>query len=402
MIIDNLDEDYLQWTPSAQQERNGEQTHAPTQPLWAYFSDLQGPIIITSRNRRLALEIVEDEDIVTIDPMDEGHALSLFEKKLGPQVPASREELVELTAALDFMPLAIVQAAVYIRKRWPRLSVKQYLEKFEKSDHRKISLLGDSNKAGHLRRDREAKSSIFLTLRISFDYIQETRPSAADLLSLMSFFDRQGIPNSLLWPRLKQGSQSHDESEDEEERAIETFEDDVLLLREYSLISISTDTTLLGMHRMVQLATHDWLTAHTRLEFWRDHFVNELYHRFPEGKFENWAQCQEMFAHVLRAELEKPSDEILTWKWTILLTKAALFAWTKGNYVDSIRLAEKSFTVYSGLSVWNRESAVNILSVVGLAYTLARRLNEAENIERQVLEIRTEVCDHLLKEHTMG
>lgn len=37
-----------------------------------------------------------------------------------------------------------------------------------------------------------------MTWQISFEYIQQKRPSAADLLLLMSFFDRQGIPRSVL------------------------------------------------------------------------------------------------------------------------------------------------------------------------------------------------------------
>ena len=33
---------------------------------------------------------------------------------------------------------------------------------------------------------------------MSFDYIREQWPSSADLLALMSFFDRQGIPKEVL------------------------------------------------------------------------------------------------------------------------------------------------------------------------------------------------------------
>ena len=37
--------------------------------------------------------------------------------------------------------------------------------------------------------DREAQNSIMLTGHISFEHVRQTRQSAADLLSLMSFFD---------------------------------------------------------------------------------------------------------------------------------------------------------------------------------------------------------------------
>lgn len=43
--------------------------------------------------------------------MTEQDAVTLFEKKLGLQ--AEKEAITKLIAALDFMPLAIVQAAAY-------------------------------------------------------------------------------------------------------------------------------------------------------------------------------------------------------------------------------------------------------------------------------------------------
>lgn len=68
---------------------------------------------------------------------------------------------MELTAALEYMPLAIVQAASYIRERAPRSSVKQYLQQLESSDYRKLSLL--EHEEGQLRRDWEARNSIIRT-----------------------------------------------------------------------------------------------------------------------------------------------------------------------------------------------------------------------------------------------
>ena len=49
-----------------------------------------------------------------------------------------------------------------------------------------------------LRRDEEAQNAILLTLQMTFVHLFQTRPPASDLLSLMSFFDRQAIPDSPL------------------------------------------------------------------------------------------------------------------------------------------------------------------------------------------------------------
>lgn len=94
-----------------------------------------------------------------VDPMHEVEALALFEKKLGKQNDSDAAS--ELATALQFMPLAIVQAAAYISQRAPRCSVRQYLEKFRKSDRNRATFL--DFEGGRLRRDRDAKNSIIVT-----------------------------------------------------------------------------------------------------------------------------------------------------------------------------------------------------------------------------------------------
>ena len=193
LVLDNADD--ARWllethTTSGALPASGSY-NTSTRPLWEYLPQSQNSsVLVTTRSRSVALELVEEHDIIAVEPMDETHAVALFEKKLLTE--SDREDTVELVAALEFMPLAVVQAAAYISQRALRCSVRQYIEKFQKTDKSKMNIL--TYKAGHLRRDRDAKNSIITTWQISFDYIQQERPSSADLLSLMSFFDRQGIP----------------------------------------------------------------------------------------------------------------------------------------------------------------------------------------------------------------
>jgi hypothetical protein len=91
-----------------------------------------------------------------------------------------KDSTAKLAEALEFMPLALVQAAAYIRQPALMYSVQQYLEAFHNNDRKRTSLLNYDR--GHLRRDHEAKNSILITWQISFDHILDTRRSAADLL----------------------------------------------------------------------------------------------------------------------------------------------------------------------------------------------------------------------------
>jgi hypothetical protein len=203
LILDNVDD--ASFLTNAQSSSLDMQTNCigsgNVQPLVAYLPQcLNGSILITTRSKSAALKLVEQRDIIEIEPMGRTDALALFEKKLGRHDDS--DDTAKLAVALEFMPLAIVQAAAYIFQRAPRYSVREYLQDFQKSDRKRTSLLNYEGE--QLRRDQGGKNSIIITWQISFDHISEIRPSATDLLSLMSFFDRQEIPETLLRSREKQ------------------------------------------------------------------------------------------------------------------------------------------------------------------------------------------------------
>jgi hypothetical protein len=57
---------------------------------------------------------VEDSDVLPVEPMHDATTHALPHKKLGDKMDRSYG-IVELVAALDYMPLALVQAAACIR-----------------------------------------------------------------------------------------------------------------------------------------------------------------------------------------------------------------------------------------------------------------------------------------------
>ena len=107
-----------------------------------------GSILVTTRSEDEALNLVEQRDLITIDPMSSEDALKLFETKLGGDDDSSdnADVAAELLVALELMPLAIVQAAAYILRRKPRYSVREYLRSFRESDRKRTSLLDYNGK----------------------------------------------------------------------------------------------------------------------------------------------------------------------------------------------------------------------------------------------------------------
>jgi tetratricopeptide (TPR) repeat protein len=407
LILDNVDDaSFLVKEQSTGQDRRTNSTGSENlRPLVEYLPQCpNGSILITTRSKSAALKIVEQRDIIVVEPMGSADALALFENKLGRHDDG--DDTAELAAALEFMPLAIVQAAVYISQRVPRYSVREYLQDFRKSDRKRASLL--NYEGGQLRRDQQAKNSIIGTWQISFDYIREIRPSAADLFSLMSFFDRQGIPEALLRSGGEQRNLRQDQkesnndnyaninaghSDDDEDHASQSsvsdgFEDDVLALRNYSFISINTDGTTFEMHRLVQLATRKWLEAHEQQERWKQQFIKNLYAVLPTGDYENWVRCQTLFPHAQSAVAQQPEEEDSLRDWTSILYKAAWYAWRIGKGVEAEKMSVQSMIVRKRILGREHNDTLNSMAMAGLAYKLRGRWDAAEELEVQVMETR--------------
>ncbi|CAI7636366.1 unnamed protein product [Penicillium pancosmium] len=384
-ILDNVDEANLLYSFSTIRARDPPKSssHALTKPLVEYIPRTRkGRTIITGRSRDVALKMVNDRDLVEVQPMEESEALELLQRALrqSEESPHSRQ----LVSALQFLPLAIVQAGSYIRKLGPRSSVSRYLDKFQGSDIRAIELL--EKEAGHRNRDWEAKNSILVTLQISFDHIHRTKPSAAELLSIMSFFDRQGIPENLVrhQPKSKCASISDPDCSDTETSDSDLdieFEDDIIALRDYSLISISEEGTMLTMHRMVQLATHAWLEYHGQLNQWRERFINIINEAFPPtGEFENWEQCRLLFPHVKSALLQPPNSPECLRTWATLLYRGAWYGLQSGTVANVRDMASNSMKQRVKLLGAEDKEAIASTVMLARAYRAEGQWEKAERL----------------------
>ncbi|KAM0314404.1 hypothetical protein ACHAO8_004772 [Botrytis cinerea] len=405
VILDNADDaSFLVQAQSKGRDGQTSNNIENTRPLITYLPHCQnGSILVTTRSRDAALKLVEQRDIIAIGPMGMVEALALVEKKL--EKCDNNDNTAELVEALEFMPLAIVQAASYISKRMPRYSLQDYLKDFRKSDRKRTSLLDRDSQ--QLRRDWEANNSILITWQISFDYIRKIRSTAADLLSLMSFFDRQGIPEALLRSsdthrnlHRNQKKRSDDDdhssistacSDDDTDRTSQSsindeFEDDISLLQDYSFISVTADRTTFEMHRLVQLATRKWLEDQKQQEKWKQQFIKNLNEELPTGEYENWVQCQTLFPHAKLALLHEPEEQNSLQEWASILYKAGWYAWQMGNGKDAEKLSVKAMKVRKRIFGREHDDTLRSMAIVGLVYIFRGQWDAAEELQVQAME----------------
>ncbi|EMR84639.1 putative tpr domain protein [Botrytis cinerea BcDW1] len=405
VILDNADDaSFLVQAQSKGRDGQTSNNIENTRPLITYLPHCpNGSILVTTRSRDAALKLVEQRDIIAIGPMGMVEALALVEKKL--EKCDNNDNIAELVEALEFMPLAIVQAASYISKRTPHYSLQDYLKDFRKNDRKRTSLLDHDSE--QLRRDWEAKNSILITWQISFNYIRKIRSTAADLLSLMSFFDRQGIPEALL-----RSSDTHrnlhrnqkERSDDDDHSSISTaysdddtdktsqssindeFEDDISLLQDYSFISVNANRTTFEMHRLVQLATRKWLEDQKQQEKWKQQFIKNLNEELPTGEYENWVQCQTLFPHAKLALLHEPEEQNSLQEWASILYKAGCYAWQMGNGKDAEKLSVKAMKVRKRIFGREHDDTLRSMAIVGLIYIFRGQWDAAEELQVQMME----------------
>ena len=236
----------------------------------------------------------------------------------------------------------------------------------------------------------------------------------------MSFLDRQGIPEALVRSRAEvktseQHAQKKDtrgfrhlrrlfhrdkdchkcrqknyrESEGQNNKNSESvggFEDDLLMLRNYSFVSVTVDQSTFEMHRLVQLATRKWLETHGTLERWNQQFIRNLCAKFPTGEHENWATCQTLFPHTKSAAMQQLKGEESLAEWTSLLYHAAWYGWHMGSMADAEELAMKSLKARKKVFGPEHQDTLISTHILALTYRNRGRWGEAEELQVRVLE----------------
>ena len=287
-----------------------------------------GKVLVTSRSLDAAQRLVGNtKDIYRIPNMAEDQALELMQSLLEDKL--NEDEAGELVRALDCVPLAVKQAAAYINHRSPRVTAKSYLEDFYKSEKRRDNLLRSDK--GDLDRQTGVSNSVVVTWQVTFKQIRDEHPSAANLLSLMSQFQAQNIPEFMLhWydndhltdygrvdgreretkrssvSKDESSGESDDDSDNESERM--AFEEDLDVLRSYSLVEISTEDHF-SMHPLVQFCTRRWISELGGSARWNHLFIKLAARHFPSGEFENWPVCQALLPHIQPIFSIKPKKQ---------------------------------------------------------------------------------------------
>ena len=234
-------------------------------------------IVLTTRSRKSAVRFA-NSNIIHLSELDGNMAIELLNQSVINRIIFEENQVVmQLLSLLTFLPLAIVQAAAYINEN--DITVQDYLSLLHSQEDIVEILSEDFMDEG---RYCDLQNPIATTWLISFEQIRTREPLASDYLSFMSCLDPKAIPKSLLPPAPTK------------KKGIDAFG----LLSAYSFISQRPTESSFDLHRLVHLATRNWLNKQGMLSEWVEKAIKRLVEVFPNSNEENRTLWRSYIVHV--------------------------------------------------------------------------------------------------------
>lgn len=147
-----------------------------------FFHGEKPYVLITSRSKNWEKEI---EKTQLNDGFSLGEAITFIERALGIKDKLENRYLVELAEALNYLPLALVQSAAYIKQE--KISISEYLKRYnkaiQKSNPDLLEALGITKE-------------LFTTLKLNLNKIRREKnvgQQSHDIVSYMAYFDPNQI-----------------------------------------------------------------------------------------------------------------------------------------------------------------------------------------------------------------
>ncbi|KAK4117981.1 hypothetical protein N657DRAFT_659810 [Parathielavia appendiculata] len=354
MVIDNADDTQLASGPGGLGQHVPECAH--------------GSVLVTTRNKEVGSRLTRGGRPIEVKKMDDSESKELLEKKL-EQDRINPGDLSTLSAPLEHLPLALVQAAAFMQEK--SVSISRYLELLDKSDQDLVDLL--SQEFETVGRDSETPRAVAETWILSFDQIQRQNTFAGELLSLMGLLDRHAIPVEFL------SSYSQQQAEQEARREVQLIEA-LGVLKAFSFVAEEKDHGL-DMHRLVQLVTRKWLIKKGRTRHFAGQALLAVSRCYPFGRYENWEVCSAYLAHayvVLGSEGTGSRDE-KAGRATLLQSVGAFFSY-RGQWKDAERFQLGAIELREEVLGSDHPSTLTSMANLASTYWEQGRWEEAEKL----------------------
>ncbi|KAL4998951.1 hypothetical protein BDV10DRAFT_63008 [Aspergillus recurvatus] len=324
----------------------------------------QGHIIFTSRNRELAVDLASNR-LVHIDELDEKTGVELLEKTLfRKELLNDSPATIALLEQLTFLPLAIIQATAYINKK--DITVSYYVMLLKEQEADVVELL--SKDFGDDGRYKDMQNPVAKTWLISFYQVQKQDQLAAEYLSFMACFKPRNIPQTFLPPS----------------RSKLQMSDALGLLSAYSFITIQPGYHFITLHRLVHLATRNWMRNREQFPAYISKAADRLSEVFPNNHHTNRQLWREYLPHALSLLSEREICEQQE-QYIDCMQKVGSCLYSDGRYNEAEELFVQVMVTWKQVLGPDHPDTLTSMANLASTYRNQGRLKEAEELEVQVI-----------------
>jgi tetratricopeptide (TPR) repeat protein len=334
-----------------------------------------GLTVFTTRNLNIAQSLVRS-DVIELSKMTEIEAVGvlrgcLIRKNLVETEKATTDQLL---IELDYLPLAITQAAAYVNCN-KHISLSKYLDLLQSTEEDIIRIL--STEISDPTRYEKASSAVAKTWLVSFEQLLRQEPDAANLLRYVSCIEWKAIPQSIL-PSVQPAERMS--------RAIG-------MLCSYSFVTPRTDEETYDMHRLVHVAVRVWVREDASMEETQWKALRHLCNVFPSDDYKNRAVWRSYIPHAARMEDTIPGNHAEV--RGVLCLKVGRCLQVDGRIRDAVRWLEKSRDLRERLAE-DHPSRLASQHELAIAYQANGQVKEAVRLLEQVVAIQEQVLaeDH--------
>ncbi|KAH0529526.1 hypothetical protein TsFJ059_004260 [Trichoderma semiorbis] len=396
LVLDNADNLRLFGVSHATQDALNPGEHASSLDKFIPRGP-RGQVLWTSRDERISGGIVAARRAIKVPKMTPSEAKELFESARNSQGDSDEANYIEeLLDELEWLPLAISQAAAYMKRTLT--TVEEYILKL-RDGKKRWKILKQSQSDRHRR--PEVSNSILETWNISMKYLQTENKTAHQILHIHAFLDNQNIPIELIRQAALyvEGSNDMDhigETHSDDSSSVSDNDDDkvneaVVRLCDFSFLSVQATengSRTYKMHKLVQEATRYGLNRKERKKeesYFSLAAFEIISSLFPANQPERWNKHEKYITHTQQAceWATLCGREILA---SDLLASLAYHLYNYTRWRECEMMAQKVYKLRRTILGDSHTKTVTVLELLARIFQLLGRYKEAEEMLLQILE----------------
>lgn len=370
-----------------------------------------GTVLWTGRDQRITSSLVGPGRGINVVCMEDSEAEILFRNHAmtmaGNEDDRRNEGMAKLLSELGWLPLAITQAAAYIRRT--NTSADEYLKSIQRRRRRWKRL---KRAEPDPQRRPEVSNSVLETWNISMEYIKKESPLAYSILMVLAYVDNHSIPFELIAEIARgsvggyrgfqvdgnDGSASEEDDGDDKDTILEA----ISRLENFSFLTIragderrsNISDRSYDMHRLVQEA----VSYHLHLEGVdgkeeansTKRILKILDRLFPHDHGwspQRWAICEKYLGHAQRAgdwaQSHRGEEDVAK-----LLVRVSDYLYGRGRWTERETVDRGILKLRKAVLGTQHLGTIASEARLSVTYYGLGRYKEAEKIQLEVLALR--------------